>query len=355
MKDLLREAWKEVFDTEEVSDDADFFEEGGDSIKAVQLSSWLVQKGIKLDLGKIFYTPVFSQLADTLEETDPMYVPDQLMTRELLAQKYQEVVNGSESSAPDSAPVDNNQQICDPANNQQICDPADNQQICDPADNQQICDPANNQQICDPANNQQICDPAGNAGFPGVQGASNMPFTGYFPAQQDMILPLIQVMISQQQTMLQMMQLILSMQQTMPGSFGPAFGFGKPRSAAAKGAPSVPPLSDEQKAKMSKIMSAYQSKKVDKPVEKPNVIGLKKAKTVKPAKSAGEVLEYVLSTVLKNKLDKQKDLFEQGLTSLDTVKIITRCGEYGYELKMQDIYMHSVFDELVQRMVPGKD
>lgn len=95
MKDLLREAWKEVFDTEEVSDDADFFKEGGDSIKAVQLSSWLVQKGIKLDLGKIFYTPVFSQLADTLEETDPMYVPDQLMTRELLAEKYQEVVSGS--------------------------------------------------------------------------------------------------------------------------------------------------------------------------------------------------------------------------------------------------------------------
>ncbi len=59
MKELLREAWKEVFETEEVSDDADFFEEGGDSIKAVQLSSWLVQKGVKLDLER-FFIPMFS-------------------------------------------------------------------------------------------------------------------------------------------------------------------------------------------------------------------------------------------------------------------------------------------------------
>ena len=35
----LRQAWKEVFGVEEVADDADFFAEGGDSIKAVQLSS----------------------------------------------------------------------------------------------------------------------------------------------------------------------------------------------------------------------------------------------------------------------------------------------------------------------------
>ena len=53
-KELLKQAWKEVFDVNEVADDADFFDEGGDSIKAVELSSWLIQKGIKPDLGKIF-------------------------------------------------------------------------------------------------------------------------------------------------------------------------------------------------------------------------------------------------------------------------------------------------------------
>lgn len=35
-----------------------FFEEGEDSVRAIQLSSWLVQRGIKLDLSKIFYISV---------------------------------------------------------------------------------------------------------------------------------------------------------------------------------------------------------------------------------------------------------------------------------------------------------
>ena len=345
MKELLRQAWKEVFETEEVSDDADFFEEGGDSIKAVQMSSWLIQKGIKLDLGKIFYTPVFSELSETLEETDPMYVPDQMMTKELMMEKYREVMNGTGSSAP-AAPA--------PAK--------DNQQVCDPANNQQVCDPANNQQVCDPANNQQICDPANNAGFPGAWGKAYMSGNPYNPVQPDMTMPLLQVMISQQQTMLWMMQLLTSyIQQTMGGASGFAFTPGIPKKKGKKRsggkkkkAPFLPPLSDDKKAQMGKVMSAYQSKKVDKPIEKPNVIGIKKAKIEKPEKSAEEVLEYVLSTVLEKGLDKQKDLFEQGLSSLDTVKIVTRCGEYGYELGMQDIYMHSVFDELVQCMIPGK-
>ena len=337
MKELLRKAWKEVFETEEVSDDADFFEEGGDSIKAVQLSSWLIQKGIKLDLGKIFYTPVFSELSDTLEETDPMYVPDQMMDKELLKEKYQEVMNGTDGVEANSSPEASDQQICDPANNQAG------------ASDQQICDPANNQAG---ASDQQICDPANNAGFPGAQGMAYMPGKQFIPSQPDMTMPLLQLMISQQQTMLQMMQIITTyMLQTTPGPAAPAFG---PGGFVSKADFSLPPLPDDKKARMGKIMSAYQSRKVDKPIEKPNVIGIKNAKIEKPTKSAEEALEYVLSTVLKNGLDKGKDLFEQGLTSLDTVKIVTRCGENGYELKMQDIYMHSVFDELVQCMVPGK-
>ena len=67
---LLKQAWKEVFGVDEVADDADFFDDGGDSIKAVQLSSWLVQKGIKQDLGKIFYTPVLSDIAETLFDSN---------------------------------------------------------------------------------------------------------------------------------------------------------------------------------------------------------------------------------------------------------------------------------------------
>ena len=372
MKELLIQAWKDVFDVESVSEDADFFEEGGDSIKAVQLSSWLVQKGVKLDLGKIFYTPVLADMAETLEETDPMYVPDERMTKELIQEKYMEVMSG-EPPAPAPAPVSEqeSQQLCDPANNAQA-----DQQLCDPTNNaqagQQLCDPANNaqadQQLCDPANNaqadQQPCDPANNA------QAGQAPV--WNNGSENMMMPLIRLMISQQQSMLQMLQLILNMI-PQPGTnmpprpaadrfFRPAPArrpSGMPKAAPfgrmPNQKPQLPPVPKEKEEAFRKVMESYQSKKIDKPVDQPNVISVKKMKVEKPQKSAREVLEYVLSTVLKNPLDKQQDLFEQGLSSLDTVKIVTRCGEYGYSVKMQDIYMHSVFEELVRCMVPGEE
>jgi aryl carrier-like protein len=57
MKSLLQQAWSEVFQTDKVEDSDDFFEQGGDSIKAVQLSAWLIQKGVKLDLADISQPP----------------------------------------------------------------------------------------------------------------------------------------------------------------------------------------------------------------------------------------------------------------------------------------------------------
>ena len=93
---------------EEVSDDADFFSEGGDSIKAVQLSSWLIQKGLKLDLGTVFSAPVLSQMAETLEETEPVYVPEERMTKEkvgeLMQQASQTSGGAQQSFAPEQMP-----------------------------------------------------------------------------------------------------------------------------------------------------------------------------------------------------------------------------------------------------------
>ncbi len=400
MKNLLIQAWKDVFEVEEVPDDADFFEEGGDSIKAVQLSSWLVQKGIKLDLGKIFYTPLLSEMADALEESDPMYVPDQLLTKDLLKEKYTQIMNGETPGAGNTASAGAADtaagQICDPADNPvpegPICDPEKapetDEPICDPALSPAmggpICDPAApltmDGPVCDPAApfmmNGPICDPALNpmlnhqtvhpsgrqltGAFAGKRPFSqgSMAFhhqqavspagNAADPSTTMQIMHILQLMLSQQQSLMEMMQLVLKM--NMPAAsarplFNPA-GMGKP--------PFMPPLSDEKMAELQKTVASYQSRKLSSPVEKPNVIGLKKAKVEKPRKSAQEVLEYVLSTVLKDPLDKSKDLFEQGLTSLDTVKIVTRCGEYGYTIKMQDIYMHSEFYELVKCMVPGE-
>ena len=385
---LLKQAWKEVFGVDEVADDADFFEEGGDSIMAVQLSSWLVQKGVKLDLGKIFYTPVLSDMAETLEETDAMFVPEELLTKDIMQKKLDEVMQ-----EPSSPQGDDDQQICDPetmeqegtAPDQQICDPetmqpsaaAFDQQICDPetmqpsaaAFDQQLCDPetmqpsgaAFDQQLCDPemmkpsgaALNQQICDPEAGRGLP-PQAYGNM-------TSQKMMGAMLKLMIAQQQTVLQMMEIMADMiappagrrvrppmKRNMPGAFF------RPPVGAGKNKPFMQQLPDEKKEKMKKAMAPYISRKVDQPIEQPTVIGIAKAKVNKPVRSAEEVLEHVLSGLLKKGFNKTDDLFEQGLTSLDTVKIVTRCGEHGYGVKMQDIYMHSTFDELVKCMTPGE-
>ena len=405
-KDLLKQAWKEVFETKEVADNTDFFEEGGDSIKAVQLSAWLIQKGLRLDLGTIFYTPVLEDMANSLEEADPMYVPDELMTKDMIEEKAAEILKEGQTdvnNVPPEAPGFDPQQICDPNDMpqpqqapgfdpQQICDPNDMpqpqqapgfdpQQICDPNDMSQPqqapgFDP---QQICDPNgmpqpqqasgfDPQQICDPNGMPFMPQQQ----MPWApAPVPQQQDNT-TLLSLIISQQQTILQMIQLLAD-QTSRPHQppMAPMTGFSPARThipsvprmpfpGSANPAPRMsapapmPPLSEKQKAEMAKFMEEHRSKKIDQPIEKPNVIGLKTVKVGKPTKSAEEVLSYVLSTVLPKGFNKETDLFEQGLSSLDTVKIVTRCGEYGYSVRMQDIYMHSTFNELVTCMKPGK-
>ena len=325
-KELLKQAWKEVFDVKDVADDADFFEEGGDSIKAVQLSSWLIQKGIKLDMGKIFYTPVLSDMVETLEETDAMYVPNQLMTKELIREKYDEVMSGK------MAPSDN---AGEGAADEQICDPNMMNAAVKGSVDEQICDPNMMNIVGMGAAVDQICDP-------------NMTNVGPMVGQ-NIILKMFKLMITQQQTVIQMMELIAEM------VAGPAANRKPVMSGGISGPGAfMQNMPADKKAAFQKIMSAYSVKKTDSPIEKPNVIEIHKAKVAKPTKSAEEVLEYVLNGILKNGLNKSEDLFEQGLTSLDTVKLVTRCGEHGYSIKMQDIYMHSTFEELVKCMTPGE-
>ena len=358
-KELLKQAWKEVFDVNEVADDADFFDEGGDSIKAVELSSWLIQKGIKLDLGKIFYTSVLADMAESLEETQPMYVPEKLMTKELFKEKYDAVMSGQAAAA--DHPEEEDQQICDPnltgpgmeAPNQQVRIPnmppvggldAEDQQICDPNLTGPDAVEAPNQQIRIPnmppvggldAEDQQICDPN---------------LTGTAPvAGQNLMVKMLKLMITQQQTVLQMMELMADIFAGPAPMRVPALPVGNFKPNAL-----MQTVPADKQAALKKVMSQFYVKKADAPIEKPNVIKIEKAKVAKPTKSAEEVLEYVLKGLLKNGLDKSVDLFEQGLTSLDAVKLVTRCGEHGYAVKMQDIFMHSKFEELVKCMVPGK-
>ena len=229
---------------------------------------------------------------------------------------------------------------------------ADGQQICDPetmqraniADGQQICDPETMQRA-NTADDQQICDPQLE---PRVYGGMT---------SLKMMRSMLKLMIMQQQTVLQMIEIMAEMITTpvtkspmgnMPGQYF------VPDKWMKNNNPFMKQPSGDMKAKVQKAMEPYISRKADKPIEQPNVIEINKAKVAKPVKSAEEVLEHVLSGLLKNGFNKTDDLFEQGLTSLDAVKIVTRCGEHGYAVKMQDIYMHSTFDELVKYMTPGE-
>ena len=81
-KELFVQAWKSVFGVETVNDDDNFFEVGGDSIKGVQLVGWLIQKGLKLDMLKIYTAPTVAELVEELEETQPMAVPAELLTKD---------------------------------------------------------------------------------------------------------------------------------------------------------------------------------------------------------------------------------------------------------------------------------
>jgi aryl carrier-like protein len=79
MKALLKNAWLEVFQVSDVTDDTDFFEAGGDSILAVQLSVLLVQKGVKLDLADVFTGSTFGKIAEKLTETAPIHIPESML------------------------------------------------------------------------------------------------------------------------------------------------------------------------------------------------------------------------------------------------------------------------------------
>ena len=81
-RSLFERAWKEVFGVDTVKDEDSFFDLGGDSIKGVQLVGWLIQKGLKLDMLKIYISPTVAELVDALEETQPMAVPSEMLTKD---------------------------------------------------------------------------------------------------------------------------------------------------------------------------------------------------------------------------------------------------------------------------------
>ena len=442
MKSLLQQAWSEVFQTDKVEDSDDFFEKGGDSIKAVQLSAWLIQKGVKLDLADIFTNPKLGELVGKLTETDPMYVPDALLTKEIAAKEMQGFFPGfvppqqatAAPQQPEAKSSENeqqtaNQQVCTPnqqqGNSQQVCTPENNQQVCTPENNQQVCTPENSQQVCTPNNqqvctpnqqqvctpsqqqvctpsqqqvctpnqqqvctpnpqqvctpNQQVCTPNQQqvctpfiqmgypqfiptavwympvsypqfysmAGYPGQMGGQQVctPTQPFIFGGQQVCTPTPPMVFGGQQVCAPAPPMVFGGQQVCTPAPPMVFGGQQvctPQQGGMDMSQGVPPQ-----------LEKYLSKKVDSPIEKPNVIKIEKAKVGKPTVSAEQALMTVMQGLLPD-FDRSRDFFEQGLTSFDTVKMVTRCAENGYAIQMKDIYMHSNFDELVKCMQPGE-
>ena len=169
--------------------------------------------------------------------------------------------------------------------------PAYGQQVCMPANGQQVCMP-NSQQVCMP-NSQQVCMPAY-----GQQVC--MPANG-----QQVCTPNNQQVCSN-------------------GPMNMAGG--------------LPPQ-----------LQKYLSHPMSQAAENPNVIKIEKATIAEKKGTAEEALMIVMTSIIPN-FDKNADFFEQGLTSFDTVKMVTRCAENGYKIDMKDIYMHPNFNELVECM-----
>ena len=331
MKALLAEAWKEVFKVDEVSDDSDFFEAGGDSIMAVQISAWLIQKGVKLDLADVFMTPTFGAMADKLVETEPVYVPEAMLTKEIAAKEMGfSSVEEAEAAERRNLGIMGDQQVCTPMGDQQVCNPMAGQQVCTPMGGQQVCAPMVGQQVCTPMYSQQVCTP-----MYGQQVCT--PVCGQQVCAPVYGQQICTPMVGQQvctpmvgQPMMQPMTPPMTGQPMMP--------------------PMAPPMSPDMMSGMvPPQIQKYLSHQVDTPIKDPNVIKIEKAKLGKKEKEPDAALMDVMKGLLPN-FNKDEDFFAQGLTSLDTVKMVTRCGEAGYSIELKDIYMHSNFAELVDCM-----
>ena len=310
MKELFAQAWKEVFQVEDVKDDDDFFELGGDSIKGVQIITWLLQKGIKLEAMKVFTEPTFGELCEYLEETKPMYVPESIVTKEMAGK-----------ASPSPATAQQQGQLCTPeqmmaAQQGQLCTPeqmmaAQQGQLCTPeqmmaAQQGQLCTPqqmmaAQQGQLCTP---QQMMTP-----------------------QQNQLCTPQEIRAEQNQLCTIASQLSMLLSSIVPPMVAP---MGMP----AQQKPDV-----------------YE---VDKPIENPNVIAIEEPHVGAPTKSPEEALAIVFSLIFPQGYGKDENLFEKGLDSFKIMQIVTRAAENGYRIKMQDIFKNPTFNGIVGVMEAGK-
>ena len=284
-KELFMQAWKEVLGVPEVKDEDNFFEAGGDSIKGVQLVGWLTQKGLSLDMLKLYTSPTVSELVNALEDAQPMAVPREMLTK------------------------DNVESF-----------------------------------LKDPTVQEAARQAQANAAYP-MQGGYMMPPQGGYMPPQGGYMP-------QQPYMPQWGGYMMPPQLCMPQWGGymmpqqlcmPQWGSYMPQQ----------PYMPQQQMGMPPTAGGYvpyMAFPTDKPIENPNLIRINEPKLGAVTRSPEDALDVVLSGIFPEGYDKQTNLFEQGLDSFKVMQIVTRAGEEGYRLHMQDIMKDPTFKGIVAAM-----
>jgi len=324
MEKQLVQAWKEVFELDEVKDDDNFFELGGDSIKAVQLVAWLLQKGIKLDLMDIFANPTIGEMVPILEETAPMYIPPSIINKDQLAAQ-QGGAAPAPGPAPAPAPTPGPAPAAAPAQDQLCTPPQPQPTLNTPVQGQQLCTPQAQQAVMGVL--QQLCTPQGQMV---VRGTLQQLCT---PQAQQMVMGALQQLCTPQGQ-----QMVMGVLQQLCSPQGQQMVNG----AVSQLCTGAPPIPGRRPAGV-----------VDKPIDKPNVMQMEKPHVKVPTTTPEVALETVLRGILNKPFDKDADLFKIGISNFGIMQIITRCAEQGYSVTMKDISQNHTFNTLVKKLVPG--
>ena len=286
-KELFVQAWKSVFGVDTVNDDDNFFEVGGDSIKGVQLVGWLTQKGLKLDMLKIYTAPTVEELVDALEETQPMAVPSELLTKDNVNRFMQDPVVQQAMSNMYQMPMPGQQA-------------------------QPYMQPMGYGQPV------QTCTPPMGYGQP-MQLCT--PPMGYGPPMQLCMQPMGYG---------QPMQLCMQ-----PMCYGQPMQLCTPSAGQPiQGGTHQP----------------YMGFPVGAPISNPNVIQISEPQLGNVTRSPEDALDFVLTTILPNGYNKQDSLISQGMNSFNVMQLITRCAEQGYRLKIEEVIKDPTFSGIVSSM-----
>ena len=367
-KEFFMQAWKEVLGVSEVKDEDNFFEAGGDSIKGVQLVGWLTQKGLKLDMLKLYTSPTVSELVNALEDTQPMAVPREMLTKDnvesfLKDPTVQEAARQAQGNA--AYPMQGGYMM--PPQGGYM--PSQWGGYIPPQGGympQQLCTPQQGGYMPQQGGYmpQQLCTPQQTGYMP---QQSYMPQWGGYMMPQQLCMPQWGgYMMPQQLCMPQWGGYMMSPQLCMPqwggymmpqqtGYMPPQVGYMPQQLCTPQQVGYMPqqPYMPQQQMGMSPTAGTsapYMAFPTDKPIENPNLIRINEPKLGAVTKSPEDALDVVLRGIFPEGYDKQASLFEQGLDSFKVMQIVTRVGEEGYRVHMQDIMKDPTFKGIVAGM-----